>query len=399
VQGFMRQRGDSWELRVYVGRDLLTGQKRYAHKTFKGAKREAQRELAAMVTDVERRVSVRSKLTVGELLEDWFEHARRDFSPKTVREVRGFLDRNLVPSLGAIKASKLTVAEVDRYYRELQRAGGRGGTPLSPGTIRRLHGILRRAFSQGVRWGWLTTNPVANAAPPRVVRSDMVTPSPQDLARVLDCAAQTDPALAAFLTLAAATGARRSELLALRWKDVDLERRVLTVERAIVHGPDGLVEKDTKTHQGRKVSLDNATALLLDRYRAQLHEQAERLDTELVADSLVFSNHGDGVTPWFPDSITRAFRRTCRRAGLNGVRLHDLRHYVATQLLAGGVDVRTVAGRLGHRDAATTLNVYAHFLEEADRGAADLLARRLRPLGTDAESAVVSAAPSADPTD
>jgi integrase len=316
-----------------------------------------------------------------------------------VREVRGFLDRNLVPSLGAIKASKLTVAEVDRYYRELQRAGGRGGTPLSPGTIRRLHGILRRAFSQGVRWGWLTTNPVANAAPPRVVRSDMVTPSPQDLARVLDCAAQTDPALAAFLTLAAATGARRSELLALRWKDVDLERRVLTVERAIVHGPDGLVEKDTKTHQGRKVSLDNATALLLDRYRAQLHEQAERLDTELVADSLVFSNHGDGVTPWFPDSITRAFRRTCRRAGLNGVRLHDLRHYVATQLLAGGVDVRTVAGRLGHRDAATTLNVYAHFLEEADRGAADLLARRLRPLGTDAESAVVSAAPSADPTD
>src|SRR5262249_30485187 len=101
----------------------------------------------------------------------------------------------------------------------------------------------------------------------------------------------------------------------------------------------------------------------------------------------------------FPDSITRAFRRTCRRAGLNGVRLHDLRHYVATQLLVGGVDVRTVAGRLGHRDAATTLNVYAHFLEEADRGAADLLASRLRPRGTDGDSAAASAGPMGHPTD
>ena len=92
-------------------------------------------------------------------------------------------------------------------------------------------------------------------------------------------------------------------------------------------------------------------------------------------DAFVFSHAVDGAEPWRPDSTTRAFARLCRRAGVHGVRLHDLRHYVATRLLAGGVDVRTVAGRLGHRNAATTLNVYAHFLAETDREAAGLLGR------------------------
>ena len=86
--------------------------------------------------------------------------------------------------------------------------------------------------------------------------------------------------------------------------------------------------------------------------------------------AFVFRSTVDGSAPWFPDSASRRFHRLCQQAGVPGVRLHDLRHYVATRLLAGGIDVRTIAGRLGHRNAATTLNVYAHFLAEADREAA-----------------------------
>ncbi len=93
------------------------------------------------------------------------------------------------------------------------------------------------------------------------------------------------------------------------------------------------------------------------------------------ADVVLFSQEVDGSQPWRPDSTTRAFARLCNKAGLEGVRLHDLRHYVATRLLASGVDVRTVAGRLRHRDAATTLNVYSHFLAESDREAANVLGR------------------------
>ena len=151
------------------------------------------------------------------------------------------------------------------------------------------------------------------------------------------------------------------------------DRFVVTIARGIVLGPDGLVEKDTKTHQARRVTLDHATTEALARYRQAAAERAAFCGVELDSAGFVFtSDLGD--TPWYPDSVSRRFRDLARDVGQSGVRLHDLRHYVATRLLTAGVDVRTVAGRLGHRNAATTLNVYSHFVPEADRQAADVLA-------------------------
>ena len=162
-------------------------------------------------------------------------------------------------------------------------------------------------------------------------------------------------------------------MLALRWPDVDLERGVVTISRGIVKGPEGLVEKDTKTHQARRVALDGDTTGRLSEHRVSAIERAQACGTSLVDDALVFSADVEGRQPWYPDSVSRRFRTACRGVGLDGVRLHDLRHYVATRLLSAGVDVRTVAGRLGHRNASTTLNVYSHFVPEADREAAEIL--------------------------
>ena len=177
------------------------------------------------------------------------------------------------------------------------------------------------------------------------------------------------------MMLAAATGARRSELIALRWTDVDLERGMVSIERGIVSGPDGLVEKGTKTHSSRRVSLDAGTAAALVDHHARATDRARMCRVPLAADAFVFSNAVDGSEPWFPDSVSRSFRLLCDKEGVPGVRLHDLRHFVATQLLSAGVDVRTVAGRLGHRNAATTLNVYAHFVEQADRNGGEPMLR------------------------
>jgi integrase len=195
------------------------------------------------------------------------------------------------------------------------------------------------------------------------------------VARLFALAQEDDPELAVYVVMAAATGACRSDVLALRWRDLDLDAGIIRIERAIVMGPSGPVEKDTKTHATRKVSLDPTTLAMLCRHRELVIERAALCRVKLRPTAFVFSQEVDGSEPWRPNSTTRAFARLCRRAGLEGVRLHDLRHYVATRLLASGVDVRTVAGRLGHRDAATTLNVYSHFLAEADRDAANVLGR------------------------
>jgi integrase len=159
--------------------------------------------------------------------------------------------------------------------------------------------------------------------------------------------------LGVFVHLAAATGARRGELLGLRWGDLHLEQGVMVISPSFVVGIAGVVEKDTKAHAARGASLGCGL----------------RLNDEM----LVFSRSPDGTVPWRPEYATQAFSRVADLAGLPHVRRHDLRQFVASRLLANGIDVRTVAGRLGHRNPNVTLNVSAQFLPEADRGAADVL--------------------------
>jgi len=351
----------------------VTGKKRYVSRTVKGSKREAQRELAALVTQTGHGVPADTATTVSQLLDAWFAQARTDFSPSTVRETNGIIERYLKPGLGEARLDRLRVPEIDRYYRRLLDGSANQGRPLGPATIRRLHGVLRRALGQAVRWGWIAHNYAADASPPRVHAPEIRPPTPAEVARLFRLASGDDPSLATFVIVAAATGARRSELVALRWSDIDVGRASMTIRHGVVLGPDGLVEKGTKTHAVRNVSLDPTTLAALVAHQARADELALAFGTTRRPGSHVFSVEPDGSSPVRPDSMSRAFRQLCARAGVAGVRLHDLRHYVATQLLAGGVDVRTVAGRLGHRNPSTTLNVYSHFLPEADRSAATLL--------------------------
>ena len=376
MPGSMRQRGEnSWNLRVYAGRDALTGRKISVERTVRGNKREASKVLAAMVAEVDQRaVASLRKGTVASLCREWLEHASPSFSPKTVETTRMYIEDPIIPALGSIPVAKLTPSDLDRFYRQLLEVGRSRG-PYAPATIRRVHGIIRRALTQGVRWGWITHNPAIDASPPRVPMKELKPPDPDQVVRLFRLAQESEPELATFILLAASSGARRGELLALRWNDIDLDGARLSIERGIVRVGDDLIEQSTKTHQSRRISLDAGTVSALQAHRTRMTERARRAGSCITSESFVFSHAVDGSSPWHPDSTSRAFRKICQQSGVTGVRLHDLRHYVATRLLAAGVDVRTVAGRLGHRNPSTTLNVYSHFVPETDREAADALGR------------------------
>jgi integrase len=320
------------------------------------------------------------------LLNEWLDHATPSFSPKTVATCRMYIDNPIIPAIGSLPAGKLTAVELDRFYRHLLTVGA-GHGPYAPATIRRVHGIIRRAMTQGVRWGWLRHNPAIDASPPRVPLRDLKPPSPDEVVRLFRLAQESDPDLATFIILAAPSGARRGELIALRWKDLDLARSTLSIERGIVLVDGQLIEQGTKTHQSRRITLDAATIENLALHRSRLEHAASLAGTTISPESFIFSETVDGSVPWRPDSTTRAFRSLCKRADVEGIRLHDLRHYVATRLLTAGVDVRTVAGRLGHRNPSTTLNVYSHFVPESDQQAAEVLGR----IFGDAESAIKGA--------
>jgi integrase len=216
-------------------------------------------------------------------------------------------------------------------------------------------------------------NVAERAKPPRVTQRRVQAPSVDVVRQVIAAAEERDPRLATLLMLAALTGMRRGELCAIRWSDVDLDTGTLEVARSLVVVVGGAAEKSTKTDQSRTVALDAVGVALMRRRWGQAVGWLAEVGGELPADGFLFSPSVECTTPFRPDNVTNFFIRVRTAVKAPSVRLHDLRHFTATQLIGAGVDVRTVAGRLGHSDPSLTLRVYSHALEERDRAAATIM--------------------------
>jgi integrase len=369
----MRRRGrDSWELRVYQGKDSESRRERWLTKTVHGSTRYARRQLEDMVAEAGRaRIQAG---TLADLLDQWFQAASPGWAASTVSHTRSIIDCYLSPHLGHLDLAKLTTADIDDFYGYLLRAGGRDDRPLAPGTVARVHGVLHRALAQAVRWDWIWLNAASNATPPRVAPANIRPPSPQQVAVLLDWARREDPPLFCFLRLAVSTGARRSQLLALHWGDVDEEGTAVAFTRALIEGPHGPELRATKTHRTYRVELDGETFDVLMDHRSDEEDRAVRAGVELTEGAFVFALRPGGTKPWLPNWLTKRFIAARRGAGLPHFRLHDLRHFMATEMLAAGVPIATVSQRLSHARASTTLNVYAHAVPGGDRRAAETLA-------------------------
>ncbi|WP_460666112.1 tyrosine-type recombinase/integrase [Kribbella swartbergensis] len=227
-----------------------------------------------------------------------------------------------------------------------------------------------------VRWKWVTTNPIADAQPPAAPKGNARPPTPAQAARIINEAFK-DPDWGALIWLTMITGQRRGELCAIRWRHVDLDNGVLHLAKAIGQRSGKKWEKDTKAHQDRRITVDPDTIELLREHRARAIARAEALQVALADDAFVFSLAPGGSTHLIPDSVTQRYSKLANRLGLKTT-LHKLRHYSATELIAAGVDIRTVAGRLGHGGGGTTtLRAYTAWVSESDQRAAVSLASRM----------------------
>lgn len=231
---------------------------------------------------------------------------------------------------------------------------------MAPGTLIKHHNLLREALSHAVKWGLVARNVAEAVDPPRGQRKEMQALTSADLRRVLN-ACEGTPWHPIFHTLAW-TGLRRSELLGLRWKDIDLLYATLRVSQVLHQLNNGrFVYQEPKTAKGRRtIALCPSSCIELRRHRETQERDANLLGTPLTDDSLVFG-HPDG-SPRSPSTLTLAFRRLTRRLGFTGVRLHDLRHTHATLMMEQGVNPKIVSERLGHASVVITLDTYSHVL-------------------------------------
>jgi integrase len=239
--------------------------------------------------------------------------------------------------------------------------------PLSSKTVRNIAGVVSSAFARAIRWGLISTNPVTNSEPPRVKKHYGIALTAAQQALVFE-AASGPWCMAAFLEVAAALGARRGEVLALRWSDIKEGRAVIA--RSLTQTKQVLEFKETKTERPRVVKIPESTLATIEAHRKHQQEFRRKFGPDYRTDlDLIFANP-DG-TPLKPDSVSATVSLLFRRLKLpRGASLHSLRHTHTAHLLASGVPLPAVSARLGHGSIRTTQEIYSHMIHGQDDEAA-----------------------------
>lgn len=367
MKGHIRERSPGHWAIVIDGRDSQTGKRKRRWHSFTGTKRQAQIECARLISEAQGGASVDpSRITLAHLLDrferDWVALHATPASARRYALSLGYARRHL----GERRLQSLRRADLAALYATLLRSG------LAPRTVRHAHAVLHRALKQAKIWGLLRDNPAEMAELPAMPDHELPILQP-DRARELLDALRGQP-LYLLARLALATGMRRNEMLALRWRDIDLDAGRVTVETALEQtAAHGVRVKGPKTRRSRRtISLPpHVVAELRAHWRTQQEQRLALGMGKAPSDSFVLATL-DGK-PQVPDAISLQWGRVMDKIGAPEITLHSLRHTHASMLIAAAVDILTVSRRLGHASPTITLNTYGHLIHGTDDQAAAIM--------------------------
>lgn len=343
MKGHIRERSPGhWAIVIDIS-DAETGKRRRKWHSFEGTKREAQTECARLIGEHKagKASLVSAKTTVAEYLARWLDHMQTQLGPRSHERYGDVINKNIVPLIGNVALAKLHPTAISDAYAKALKSGrrdGKGG--LSPKTVLYMHRVLRQALARAVKWGLLGRNPADAVEPPKTERKQMMALDTDGTAMFIEAARDTN--LFVPILLAALCGIRRGEIAALRWRSVDLERGTLAVVASIEQTAKAVREKPPKNGKGRSVALPSLVIDELRRHRVKQAEHMLKLGVRLTEDHHVVMRE-DGL-PLQPRSLTHAFQIFLGRHKLQRVRLHDLRHTHATQMLKDGVHPKIAQG-------------------------------------------------------
>jgi len=355
MRGHIRKhRQNSWAIVVELPRGP-DGKRRQQWTIVKGDRPEAERKLTAILNQLDKGGYQKPvRLTVAEYLRQWLkDYAEVNVRPRTYARYAEICEKRIIPALGTIKLTDLKPAQVQSFYSQAL-------TKVKAITVYYYHRVLCEALRYGVRHEMIMRNVCEAVDAPKPKPRQLVTTGREGIGRLLEAVRNTK-----YYTLfysAAYTGMRRSELLGLKWRNVDLDFATLYITETLQKlGKNNYVFWEPKSQRGkRSIDLPPSLAILLSEHKAQ--QQAFRKSKGLPSteDDLVFC-HPDG-SPYNPGDVSRTFHQVAQSIGLDGLRFHDLRHAHASLMLQQGIPVKVISERLGHSSTAFTMDKYAHVL-------------------------------------
>ena len=349
--------------------------------------REANRLLAKFITEVDSGDFTQpSKVTFKQFAEKWLkDYAEPELAKKTVFRYKQLLEGRIYPAFGDKKLDRIKPLDLVEFYNSLRKKNkyisiAKDGTrkekeagPLSEQTIKHYHRLIHAIFEKALQWGILRgTNPASRVDAPKVEKKKAKCYDEKQVQALLDALERIHPEELKYKTatmIALMTGARLGEIMGLEWQDINFDNQFIEIRQSSQYLPgEGVFIKSPKNETSkRRVSVNKTLLDLLKEYR-----ESQRSKGFICQDNNRLFLTWDGK-PMHPQTLTHWFPKFLKRNKLPHLNFHGLRHTSATFLISQGMDIQTVAGRLGHSTSATTQNVYSHFLESKDRKAADLI--------------------------
>ncbi len=369
-EGSIFQRSDGrWS--GVVEKDSLDG-KRHRKYIYGRTREEVHERLTVLLRNKQQGLPIPDeRVSLEHYLNRWLEDVVKP-SVRTSTFIRydGDVKYHFIPALGKIPLAKLTPQQLQNFYTEKAREG------CAPQSILNMHRVLHSALKQAVRWNLVARNVTEAVTPPKIRRREMHTLTPPEAKQLLE-AAKGEP-LDALYVLAVTTGMRQAELLALRWRDLDLEAGALEVRRTFSRGENGTrVETEPKSAKGkRRITLAAMATDALRRHRIAQAKERLAAGRDWKDQGLMFCT-AVGSPIEQSNLLRRSFWPLLAKAGLPRIRFHDLRHTAATLLLAQGVHPKIVQELLGHSQISLTLDLYSHVLPTMQEDAAKKMEKLL----------------------
>ncbi|HHV09773.1 MAG TPA: site-specific integrase [Clostridiales bacterium] len=377
----------SYQIEVYRGRDSegkklkpysMTWQIPEGWKSENKIKKELDRVAAQFEIDCKAGIVPLEKKTFKQYSDYVIELKERDLKHRTVHRYKQLLER-INGEIGYMNLADMTGEHLNRLYIKLGKPGAnkRTGEPLSPQTIHLYHRIIHMIFAQAVKEHIFLYNIANTATPPKMEKREAEFFELEEVLAIRDALIQQPLKWQAITDLLIDTGARRGEILGLKWENIDFKNNKIEIKGNLQYTPEqGIyLEDSTKTDEDRTVTIAPEIMRILAAYRKEQLQYKLQCGDFWTETGFCFTQ--ENGTPMHPSQVNVWQQRFSQDYSLPHIHPHKFRHTQASLLYFSGEDPVTISNRLGHKHVSTTQNIYGHIMKGADERASDKIASML----------------------